>query len=122
MQSLHEMEVEAEDYANERPQLLLSPGRNRRGDGAFSELLPNRYPYTSFSPHTPEHSVFSLKESEQSPAFLPLLLLLSGDRRQRNQLRPQPLPMPDLRRAIFPPEGGQFPVLFASRKHIYNFF
>ena len=78
MRCLHEVEAEVGLRPNERPQLFLSSTRNRRGDGVSGASLPDRYPYTSFTPHTPEH-VFSLKGSERSPAFLPLLLILSGD-------------------------------------------
>ena len=58
--------------------------RTRRGGGAQCAFVPEPLPSTHTTRHAhptpPEHhTVFSLKGSERSPAFLPLLLLLSGD-------------------------------------------
>ena len=96
-----------------------SPRREIDGETA---TLAHRYPTdtpTLPSHHIPQSTPFlSLKESERSPAILPLLLLLSGD----IEINPGPPP----KNTLYPcptcaepysRRKGQFPVLAASRRH-----
>ena len=82
--------------------------KTRRGGGAFGAFVSRTDPPTHTTRHThptpPEHNtVFSLKGSERSPAFLPLLLLLSGD----IETNPGPKhPCPTCTRAVTNHTGG----------------